>query len=232
MSEHEHARVTEDVPAYVLWVLEPGDTARVERHLEGCEECRADVDRLRASADALARSVEPVAPPPGARAELLRRVREEAVPGAAARPSARRLRWGGRARPLAWVAAGLVVGAGAGFAAARLDEPPGPRTVAAEVDRARLPDASASLLLPEEEGPLPVLRARGLELPARGRVYQLWLLRGSELVPSSVFTPRADGTAAVAITEPLEGVDAVLLTREPAGGARTPSEDPLLRAPV
>ena len=232
MTGEDHVRVSEDLAAYALGALEPDEALRVERHLETCGECRADADRLRARVDVLARSVEPVPLPPGVRAELLRRVRAEGSPaGAAPAPVARRRRpaWG---RPLAWVAAGLLLGAGGGLGLARLGEPEGPRTVAAEVDRARLPGASASLLVPAEAGPLPVLRAQGLESPGGERVYQLWLLRGEELVPSSVFTPRADGTAAVAIPEPLDGVDAVLLTREPAGGARTPSEEPLLRAPV
>jgi anti-sigma factor RsiW len=232
MTVPEHFRAAEDLAAYLLGSLEPEESERVQRHLRSCAECRAEVERLGAAVEVLPRTVEPLVPSSALRAEVLRRAREEPRPGAARAPARRARR--PRIPALAWVGATglLLVGGVTGYAAGRLAGPEPPRVVAARIDSARLPGASASVLLPGQPGPVPVLRAQGLRPAGEGRVYQVWLLRGRELVPSSVFVPRADGTGAVAIPEPLEGVDAVLLTRERAGGARTPSEPPLLRAPV
>ena len=235
MNAPEHARIAEDVPAWVLGALEPEEAERVERHLEGCPVCRADAERLRRSVDLLPRALEPVSPRPEVRAELMRLVRESAPPRPAGRPAAaprRRLPRLLRPPALAAASAVLAVGVAAGFLAGRLAAPDPPRVVAAQVDASRLPGASASLVVPGETGSVPVLRLQGLELPGADRVYQVWLQRGGELVPSSVFTPRTDGTGAAAIPESLAGVDAVLVTRERPGGARTPSEEPLLRVPV
>ncbi len=233
MNAFEHRRMADDVAAWVLGALEPDGAERVERHLETCAECRADAERLRRSVDALPRSVEPLSPRPEVRAELMRAVRESAPARPAPRAAAPAPRRSRLLRPLALAGASamLAVGLVAGFFAGRSSAPDPPRVVAAEVDGSRLPGASASLMIPAETG-VPVLRLQGLEPPSGERVYQVWLLRGRELVPSSVFTPRMDGTGAAAIPESLAGVDAVLVTRERPGGARTPSEEPLLRVPV
>ena len=37
MNENDHERRSEDVAAFVLGALEPGEAAELERHLEGCE---------------------------------------------------------------------------------------------------------------------------------------------------------------------------------------------------
>jgi hypothetical protein len=39
-----------------------------------------------------------------------------------------------------------------------------------------------------------------------------------------------DGTAEAAVPGPLEGADAVLVTREPRGGSRRPTSAPILEA--
>ena len=63
-----------------------------------------------------------------------------------------------------------------------------------------------------------------------GEAYQVWLQRGGGVVPSSLFHVYSrDGRGAAAIPESLEGVKAVLVTRERAGGAARPSEAPVIR---
>ena len=69
-----------------------------------------------------------------------------------------------------------------------------------------------------------VLRVQNLPEAPGGRVYQVWLMRGDEVMPRALFVPRADGTGEAGIPDDLEGYDAVLVTREPRGGARKPSE--------
>ena len=58
--------------------------------------------------------------------------------------------------------------------------------------------------------------------------YQIWVKRDGEIISSSLFTVGRNGEGAGAIPENLDGADAVMVTREMAGGARAPSEAPVL----
>ena len=53
MSETDHTRWKDDVAAYVLGALEPGEAAELERHLAGCADCRAELRWLRPAVDLL-----------------------------------------------------------------------------------------------------------------------------------------------------------------------------------
>lgn len=241
----DHERHGESTGAYVLGALPELERQAFERHLLGCAACRDEVEALRFSVDALPRSVEQFAPPPTLRRALLREVEAEARVRAATqgRPSTTRRRrsllervglgGGSGLRPaLAGALAGVVLLAGGGLAGYRLgaeDQPAGARTLAASVDRARLPQASGSLVVPAAgAGAMPVLRVQGVAPPRGGRVLQLWLRSGGQIVPAGVFTVRADGTGEAVVSKPLDGVDAVMVTRERAGGAPAPTEVPVL----
>ncbi len=50
--------------------------------------------------------------------------------------------------------------------------------------------------------------------------------------PRNTFVLRMDGTAEAAIPGPLEGGEAVLVTREPHGGSQQPTTLPILSAPL
>lgn len=76
-----HRRVPDLLPAYALGAVDPEERREVEEHLAECAECRADLAHWRRTAEHLAESAPPVAPPPGLRDDLLRRV--EAGAGAA-----------------------------------------------------------------------------------------------------------------------------------------------------
>jgi Anti-sigma-K factor rskA/Putative zinc-finger len=236
-SEHEN------VAPYVLGSLEEAEAREFERHLDRCADCRAELERLRPAVDVLAESVDPVAPSPDLKRELMRRVREEGAPESVA-PGRSRLRAGaalrgrvhmpplggfaGRLRPALAVAAAALAALGGvvGYGLGRDDDRG--RRVAASVDRARLGAAAASLTLPGEEAEPAILRVRGLRLPAPGRAYEAWVLRGGRPVPAAVFTVRADGTGEVAVPGDLAGAEAVLVTRERNGGAVAPSERPVM----
>ena len=55
----------------------------------------------------------------------------------------------------------------------------------------------------------------------------MWLRRGDEVVPASMFNVGGDGEGAAGISGGLEDVDEVMVTRE-RGLARAPSEAPVL----
>ena len=198
MSARDHERYREDVGAYLLGALPDLDRQAFERHLASCQECREDVERLRPAADALPRSVTPIEPPPSLKVSLMESIRrdepqpERPPPGrpAGLLPAWLRMRpvigWAGA---VALLAAGLLAGFGVGRA---LDEDGGVRTIAAQVDRAELPRASASLSLPGDGEEGAILRLNRVPSAGRGRVYQAWVQRDGEVVPQPTFEPGPD----------------------------------------
>jgi hypothetical protein len=135
-----------------------------------------------------------------------------------------------RLRPAAaWVSAALLVAVGAagGYGLATELGGGGSRTVAAQVDENRLPGASARLVV-TDDGDAAVLRTNAMPSLDEGSIYQIWLERDGEVVPQSLFQVGPDGRGGGAVTDGLEGADAVMVTREPAGGSRAPSEAPVL----
>jgi anti-sigma factor RsiW len=233
VSASEHERHRDDAGAYLLGALEPAEQAAFERHLAGCHECRAEVEELRLAVNALPRSVEPYAPSPALKRSLMEAVREDGQPERA--PLLERLGltrlFGGGFRPAlaAGVAAvALIVGIGVGTQVGGDDS--GHRVIAGVVDRSRVPQATATITLPKEGTGPAQLRVTGMPPPKRGQVYEIWLKRGDQLQPGPLFNTDAGGSGAGAIPDDLEGVSAVLVTRESTGGAKMPSEAPIISA--
>lgn len=80
-----------------------------------------------------------------------------------------------------------------------------------------------------------LLHARRMPALAPDRAYQLWLIpEGGAPIPSSVFSPGADGNVLVRdvrLPVPAEGrYAAFAVTEEPAGGSRAPTTTPLFVA--
>jgi len=103
------------------------------------------------------------------------------------------------------------------------------RTVAATVDAAQAPGARVRLQVVDGRG---TLVAEKMPPPPGGRVYQVWLKRpGRDPQPTDVlWSVRRDGSAQVAVPGSLDGVQAVLVTDEPAGGSEVPSKAPVITA--
>jgi anti-sigma factor RsiW len=228
-------RLHEDVGAYVLGALEPAEQAAFEQHLAGCPDCRVELEELRVAADALPRSVTPMAAPPSLKRSLMEAVREDAREEQPV-PFRERLRtlFTGMRPELAWVSAAFVLAMGIalGVAGSTLtgDDSPDRRVVSAVVDRSRVADASATLTLPAD-GPAQ-LRVTGLPKPRPGQVYEVWLKRGDQLQPGPLFNVDSQGNGIGAIPDDLTGVEAILVTREKTGGAQMPSEVPIISARI
>jgi anti-sigma factor RsiW len=225
MSVEQHDRFQEDIGAYLLGALEPSEQASFEGHLATCAECRAEVEELRVAADALPRSVEPFAAPPSLKRSLMAAVKEDARP--AREPFFRRFFAGIRpqfalAAAAAAIAIAIVVGTQLGGA-------DGKRVVTAVVDRSRVPDATATVTLEKGSGQL---RVTGMPPPRAGQVYEIWLKRGDQVQPGPLFNTDRGGNGTGAIPADLAGVDAVLVTRERTGGAKKPSEAPIVSARI
>jgi hypothetical protein len=253
VSVESHDIYSADAAPYLLGALTELEVQRFEAHAKECPICRDEVDRLRPAVEALPRSAPPVRPPAGLKASLMEVVEAEAgergrAPsashsvGARARPRPfARLRerlagsgegWAGARPALAWasVAVVLFVGGLAGYAATQLtaegtDEG---RTLAAQADEERLPSASGSLVVHSSGEDGGVLRVQGMPPLDRDSVYQVWVRRGGETISQSMFSVGQNGEGAAAVADDLRGADSVMVTREDTGGAKAPSENPVM----
>lgn len=240
MSAHEHHK--EDAGAYLLGALDASEQAAFEGHLASCAECRAEVERLRVAAEALPRAVDPFAAPESLKVSLMAAVREDAEGATEShRPLLERLGlsafFSGMRPELAWVSAAfiLAVGIALGVAITELatsGSADDKRVISAVVDRSRVAEASATLVLPKDgDGPAH-LRVTGLPKPKPNQVYEIWLKRGDQVQPGPLFAVDARGDGVGAIPDDLEGVSTVLVTRERTGGAKVPSEVPIISAKI
>ncbi len=129
-------------------------------------------------------------------------------------------------RPIAAVAAVLLLGLVVGFGIAQLggDET---RTVVATVDKA-MPQAGGAL---DIEGDKAVLQLHDMPTLGGTRVYQVWLQHGDQMVPARTFEVGASGTGRVQLRG-VDDSDGVYVTREARGGAQVPSEDPIVSVPL
>jgi anti-sigma-K factor RskA len=227
----------EDLAAYALGALPPGEASALERHLDGCEACRADLRWLTPAVDLLPASVEQRSPPESLRERLMATVRAEAAaaPAASAPARAREPWWQGlRAlllRPAVGMAALilLVAGVGAGWLLRGSDTvEPGSNLVRAEPLGSASP-VSATL---ERSGDAGTLHVRALPAISPDEVYEVWVQRGGVMEPSNTFVLSSDGTAEAAIPGSLKGGDAIYVTREPRGGSPQPTTRPLLQVPL
>ena len=236
MTTRDHESYREEVGAYILGALTDLERQAFERHMAGCASCRDEVEQLRPAADLLPRSVEQVEPPPSLKSSLMEIVEREAAPApAAAKPA-----WRPRAEPFwrrfspripAFVAVALSLGVLAGLGVASLGGEDS-RTVVATVDEERLPEAAGTLQIEDSGEDGAILRVQGLPALEGERVYQAWVQREGRVVPQPTFEVGDDGGGAVAVPDDLSEADAVLVTREARGGARAPTEKPILSVPL
>jgi anti-sigma factor RsiW len=238
MTARDHTEYRDEIGAYLLGALTDLERQAFERHVAGCAECRDELERLRPAADALPRSVEQVEPPPGLKTSLMEVVDREARERSGAPAPRRRRPWRIRLPSLAGirpalVAAALGIGLLAGFGVAQLaGDREDTRTIAATVDEGRLPDASASLRVQGDGEDGAILSLHGMPPAGDDQVYQAWVQRDGTVVPQPTFEVGADGGGAAAVPEDLSGAEAVLVTREPRGGSRAPSEQPVIQVPL
>ena len=240
---HDHEFWFESTGAYVLRAMPHDEEQEFERHLTTCATCRDQVEELRSATDALALAAPPVVPSANLRARVMQVVEQEAallraagpeadVPARPVREKRRRLSLEWLARPalaMPAIVVLLALGGLAGLAGGgAFDSESAMRSVRADVNARVAPNALVILEMKDGQG---TLVAERLPEPPRGRVYQVWVKRPN-LDPeptSTLFAPRADGSAAAAVPGSLDGMEAVLVTHEPAGGSPRPTSQPILQ---
>ena len=173
----------------------------LERHLEGCRECREYLSWLDPAVDLLPASVEQLQPPRRLKRALMAEVHEDLkVARRAERDRARSERglWGIDLAPATVVAACLVLVAGVvGGYALRGDDAPEAELIAAQPVGDRIGPRMAATL--EREGERGILHVEELPALPADRVYQAWIQRDGKMDASTTFVVGRDGTTEVAI---------------------------------
>jgi anti-sigma-K factor RskA len=225
----------DDLAAYALGALGADEAAALERHFDTCPDCEARLRWLTPAVDMLPAGVEQRTPPPRLRESLMETVRAEAAPAAPAAAPARRGSWldafrGLALRPATGMAVLilLVVGVGAGYLLRGSETEPPVEITKAESLNAAVP-VSATL---QSNGETATLHVNELPAIAQDEVYEIWVQRAGVMEPSGTFVLESNGSAVAAVHGSVEGGEAIFVTREPDGGSRQPTTEPILTAPL
>jgi anti-sigma-K factor RskA len=221
MNGSDHSRWSGDLAAYMLGALEPGEAAEFERHLEGCEQCRAEMRWFEPAVATLPESVERQEPPRSLRESLMAEVRADARPARKPRP-----RWSWSWKPaVAFAAIVLVVAAVAGY----------------EVGKGGGGEEGASTVVAREHGVIVkmvregnggTLRLADVHQLPPGKVLEAWVRREGKVEPvPALFVPDREGRAETTIAD-MSGVDTVMVTEEPQGGSEEPTSPAIVTMSV
>ncbi|MET8252559.1 anti-sigma factor [Micromonospora sp. NPDC005197] len=223
--------------AYALNAVDDLERAAFERHLADCESCRLEVTELRETVARLADDTVVEATPPGLRERTLTQAaRTPQLRSAAAGDSARRQasRW----RRITVAAAAAVLVAGGASAVTwtvsndRISDEQASsdqaRQIAAVLDapdarvfeRSLQPGGSATVVVSRDRDRGVVL-LRDLPEPGPGRIYELWLIRGSE--PRKVGRLAEGARASTTVIGPVAEAATFGVSNEPAGGSVAPT---------
>jgi hypothetical protein len=226
----------------VLGALSEFELASYREHLDVCAECTAQVAALQPVADSLALGVEQVRAPErvrerlmavvGGEAELLRAAGHEAD-----RPTAAPKRSGLRAwlSPAPALAAGLALIAGLLIGALAINTGSSTARTRTQTIEALVSEpgyhASAAL---RRYGSQIVLVVNGMPAPPPGRIYEVWVERGTHApqATDALFSVTRSGTGSVSVPGDLAHVSKVLVTSEPLGGSLHPTRPPVIVASV
>ncbi|MGN6253517.1 MAG: anti-sigma factor [Solirubrobacterales bacterium] len=225
MSANDHRRWSEDLAAYALGAMEPGEAAALERHLDRCERCREELRWLIPAVQSLAEAVERQEPSPRLRESLITEVRTETSRAQGEAPEEHRGRlpeWlRGRSLRLATGFAVILL-AVAGVAGYEIGKGgSGGETVVPGVTASMVREGRGATLLLGNVGQLP-----------EGKVLEAWVRRDGEVEPvPALFAPDRSGRASTRIAE-MTGVDVVMVTEEPQGGSKEPTSPPIVTMSV
>ncbi|MGH2985519.1 MAG: anti-sigma factor domain-containing protein [Solirubrobacterales bacterium] len=228
-------RLDDDLAAYALGALDPGEAGELEHHLDDCKSCRERVDWLRPAVDVLPASVQQRTPPESLREDLLATVRAEAAASESRPGPARAPWWQGLRAAVARPAVAMTVlivltlGVAAGYLIRGSGEEMSGGLVSAKSLGPQAAQVSATL---ERHGDSATLHVQEMPELDPDEVYEVWVQRAGVMEPRSTFVLGMDGGAEAAVPGPLGDADAVFVTAEPRPGSRQPTTEPLLEAPL
>lgn len=225
-----------DAGAYVLGALDEHEVEPFREHLAVCAACREEVVQLQEVTNSLAVAVPRVQTPAdlrtrlmavvGGEAELLRATGHEAD-----RPARARSIWRRRLIPMLATTGALAAGVLIGALAINTGSGQQTRVIQAMVLSPAGHSATAALRKVDSHVELEV---KGMPAPALGRIYEVWLKRGSQPPEptDALFSVTGQGNGTVDVPGDLRGVSTVMVTEEPAGGSLEPTHSPVIVASV
>lgn len=235
VDSHECERCMQDAAPYVLGALSEQELESYREHLLSCAECAAEVAALQPIADSLALGVAPAQTPDGVRtrvmavvngeAELLRAAGHEAD-----RPARVRPRWRGRLQPV--LAGSAALAAGLAIGALVLNGGSSTHTRTQTIEAAVVAPGYHATAALRKAGSHVVLVVAGMPAPPLGRIYEVWLERGTRAPQptDALFSVTSSGAGSVGVPGDLAGVSKVLVTSEPLGGSLKPTRPPVIVA--
>ena len=220
----------DDLVAFALGALEPGDERAIEAHAPSCARCTRELEALVPAVGVLGESVEQLEPPPELRERVLAEVRADVARSAEQRePAPRRPQrrgWRGLVmRPALAVGLAIVIAAVGGYVIAGNGGGGGPEEVPVVAQQG----IGGTLAIGEQSS---MLDLHGLAPLKNREVYQVWVARGQSVRPSSNFIPDPGGRAMTAVDGQLDPGTKVMVTREPHPGRTMPTPPILLSATV
>ena len=224
----DHTTIEELLSIQALGGLDGEDAARLERERAAhgdCEECRRLEVGFAETAGRLGFALDPV-PVDAAMAE---RILAEPRGGASRMEPSGSRRW----RIVVGVAAAFVVLVGG--LAVFLPRTTGIGELASGQRVVRFqggPGSNGELAMAYTPGePGAVFWGRDMPSPGAGKVYEIWMIDGTDAVSGGCVTP-VDGTVAFSVTADVGTADLMAVTREPTDCPGTPSETPVMTAPL
>ena len=210
---------------YALDALDDDERVAFERHLDGCAECRADLEVLLGSAAHMA-AITAVDPPPALKESVMAKIGRKPSADVVA------LSWYRRPWVGALAAAAVVVALVATVGALRSDRVPSASEIMAAVDAQSVSlegdgvEATFIFSFDQAHG---VFRSTSLSAPGDREVYELWLIDDGAATPAGLFSPNSAGLSEAIVSNIRPGLT-IGLTIEPEGGSPQPTSDVLLAA--
>jgi anti-sigma-K factor RskA len=218
--------------AYALDAVSGTERMEFERHLAECDSCAQEVRELRDTAARLAIAAS-ATPPPELRNLVLDQIRTvRQLPPVTSVVPLRRRSFGQRLTSVA-AAVFFVAAAGLGVVVVQLNQKlDDSQAYAAQIEHILSADDAQLLQLPSKEGGsvnVAVSRAQDqmlllsdLPAPPEGKTYQVWTIKDG--TPRSMgLLETSNGNAALAVSG-FSDAGAVAVSREPAGGSKTPTD--------
>jgi anti-sigma-K factor RskA len=247
-----HEEIQQLAALDAIHAASPEEAEMLRKHLEGCSDCRRVADEMTEAAALMALSIDPVAPPPQVREQILDDLRESGRAVTMERPLP-------PSPPRWWlVAAAIIALAFWGFTAlrlrhtreemlvlrARVNQLAAERTQLSETlaalsgsktielaGQAMAPTASARVFLDPAHRRAFVF-FRGLPVNPAGKDYQLWIVRADQVAPQSagVFKVDQTGNASLVVQNlPVDTlIKALAVTLERKGGVEAPTGEKYL----
>jgi anti-sigma factor RsiW len=245
MNANDHDPRLEEAVAFALGALDTDRVDDFKDHLQGCKRCQEELRWLAPAVRALPEAVELEMPPPALKERLMaevradveaeeKRAREEARHERAASRQGfgewlRGLNLGGLTwKPLTGLAVVVLIAAGGiGYAVGT----GGGGSGGAHTTRIE-PGSNGIEASVVTEGNRGEVRLANVKQLPEGKVLEAWVQRGNAIEPvPALFSPDHAGNASTTI-EHMRNVSLVMVTREPAGGTKVPTTEPIVKVPL